>query len=107
MIGGVLTIAETEIFSALWPDYWTDEEFGEFCLWLALNPDAGDVIAGSGGCRKVRWSVAGRGKRGGVRVIYFKRLAERRIWLLVIYAKNVRATIGGDQLRVIRETIDG
>jgi hypothetical protein len=49
MIGGVLTIAETEIFSALWPDYWTDEEFGEFCLWLALNPNAGDVIAGSGG----------------------------------------------------------
>jgi len=78
----VLTIAETEIFSALWPDYWTAEEFGEFCAWLALNPDAGDdVIKGSGGCRKVRWSLAGRGKRGGARVIYLKRLAERKIWL--------------------------
>jgi hypothetical protein len=77
------------------------------CAWLALNPDAGDVIKGSGGCRKVRWSLAGRGKRGGVRVIYFKRLAESKIWLLVMYAKNVRASIGAEQLRQIRETISG
>jgi len=55
----------------------------------------------------VRWSVAGRGKRGGVRVIYFKRVVEQKIWLLVIYAKNVRASIRGDLLRKIRETIDG
>jgi RelE toxin of RelE / RelB toxin-antitoxin system len=103
----VLTIAETEIFSALWPDYWTAEEFGEFCTWLALNPDAGDVIKGSGGCRKVRWTVAGRGKRGGVRAIYCKRLAEGKIWLLVMYAKNVRASISTEHLRQIRETIDG
>ena len=103
----MLTIAETETFSDLWPDYWAAEEFGEFCAWLALNPDAGDVIKGSGGCRKVRWAVAGRGKRGGVRVIYFKRLAEGKIWLLTMYAKNVRAFISAEQLRQIRETIDG
>jgi hypothetical protein len=103
----VLTIAETEIFSALWPDYWTAEEFGEFCAWLAANPDAGDVIKGSGGCRKVRWGVSGRGKRGGVRVIYFRQLEEGKLWLLVMYAKNVRASIGADVLRQIRETIDG
>jgi hypothetical protein len=99
--------AETEVFSALWPDYWTTEEFGDFCAWLAVNPDAGEVIRGSGGCRKVRWGVAGRGKRGGVRVIYFKRLDEGRIWLLVMYAKNVRASISADVLREIRESIDG
>lgn len=102
----MLTIAETEIFSALWPDYWTAEEFGEFCTWLALNRDAGDVIKGSGGCRKVRWTVAGPGKRGGVRVIYFKCLAEGKIWLLVMYAKNVRASIDTEHLGQIRETID-
>ena len=51
--------------------------------------------------------MAGRGKRGGVRVIYFKRLAEGKIWLLVMYAKNVRASISADQLERIRETIDG
>ena len=53
----MFTIAETEIFSAIWPNYWTPEEFGDFCAWLALNPEAGDVIPSSGGCRKVRWVV--------------------------------------------------
>jgi hypothetical protein len=50
------TIVETPSFSALWPDYWSEEELGEFCFWLALRPEAGDVIRGSDGCRKVRWS---------------------------------------------------
>lgn len=42
------------------PDYWSEEELGEFCFWLAVRPDAGDVIQGSGGCRKVRWSREGK-----------------------------------------------
>lgn len=102
----MLTVAETDVFSGLWPDYWTTDEFGDFCAWLALNPDAGNVVPGSGGCRKVRWSIAGRGKCGGVRVIYFKQLTEHKMWLLVMYAKNVRASIRGDVLKKIRETID-
>ena len=68
------TIIETPTFTRLWPDYWTEEERGEFVAWLALHPEVGDVIKGSGGCRKVRWSRPGTGKRGGVRVIYFNRL---------------------------------
>lgn len=55
----MLTIAESDDFSVVWPKYWTAEEFGDFCAWLALNPEAGDVIPKSGGVRKVRWSVAG------------------------------------------------
>lgn len=50
----MLTIAETDDFSDIWPKYWTAEEFGDFCAWLALRPEAGDVIPGSSGCRKVR-----------------------------------------------------
>jgi hypothetical protein len=50
--------------------------------WLALNPEAGDVIKGSGGCRKVRWSRPGSGKRGGVRVIHYNRLKDGVIYLL-------------------------
>ncbi len=64
------TIIETPIFSADARDIWVEDERGEFCAWLAANPEAGDVIPGSGGCRKVRWARAGMGKRGGVRVIY-------------------------------------
>lgn len=103
----VLTIAETEIFSTIWPNYWTAEEFGDFCAWLAVNPLAGDVIKDSGGCRKVRWSVAGRGKRGGVRVIYFNRLANGTVWLMIMYAKNVRKDIDARVLVKLKETLDG
>ncbi|MDZ4056055.1 MAG: DNA-binding protein [Polynucleobacter sp.] len=65
------TVAETPIFQKYASDVWSDIERIEFINWIANNPDAGDVIPGSGGCRKVRWSSAGQGKRGGARVIYF------------------------------------
>jgi hypothetical protein len=79
----MLTVIETPIFTKLWPDYWSEDERGEFVAWLAARPQAGDVIPGSGGCRKVRWGRTGGGKRGGVRVIYFNQLADGRIWLLL------------------------
>src|SRR5690348_10571954 len=102
----MLTIVETTAFTAEWPRYWTPEEFGDFCAWLALQPEAGAVVPKSGGCRKVRWAVAGRGKRGGVRVIHFNRLANGEIWLLAIYAKNERASIPAHVLKKIAETIN-
>jgi len=67
-------------------DVWSDAERIEFINWIANNPEAGDVIPGSGGCRKVRWSSAGQGKRGGARVIYFN-ATEAAIWLLIVYKK--------------------
>lgn len=103
----MLTIAETEVFSAIWPKYWNADELGEFCAWLALNPEAGDVIPGSGGCRKVRWGMTGRGKRSGVRVIYFNRVDQGKIWLMTMYAKNVRENIDARILARIREMLDG
>jgi hypothetical protein len=78
----------------------------EFLTWLAANPEAGDVIPDSGGCRKIRWSRAGTGKRGGVRVIYFTRLSAGKIWLLVVYAKAVRANVPGHLLKAIRKEIE-
>lgn len=80
------TVAETPIFQKYASDVWSDVERIEFVNWIANNPDAGDVIPGSGGCRKVRWSSAGQGKRGGARVIYFN-ATEAAIWLLIVYKK--------------------
>jgi hypothetical protein len=100
------TIVETAIFQADAKDIWTEEERGEFCAWLALNPEAERVIPGAGGCRKVRWSMAGAGKRGGARVIYFNRLANDEIWLLVIYSKHVTESIPLHILRAIREAVE-
>jgi len=70
------------------------------------EPKPGDVIPASGGIRKVRWSRSGRGKRGGVRVIYFNRLTNGEIWLLLIYSKSARENIPAHVLRAIREEIE-
>jgi hypothetical protein len=58
----------------------------EFINYIAANPEAGDIIRESGGCRKVRWSRPGTGKRGGVRVIYFL-APDGTVWLLIVYSK--------------------
>ena len=100
------TIIETATFQEDARKIWSEEERGAFCAWLAVNPEAGEVISGSGGCRKVRWSMAGTGKRGGVRIIYFNRLANEEIWLLVIYSKSVRGNIPAHILKAIREVIE-
>jgi hypothetical protein len=82
----VRTVAETPIFQRYAADVWSDAERIEFINWIATNPTAGDVIPGSGGCRKVRWAGSGRGKRGGARVIYFNAVDDV-IWLLIVYTK--------------------
>ena len=102
----MLTLIESPLFSRLWPDYWTEDEHGEFATYLSANPEGGDLIAGSGGCRKIRWTRAGMGKRGGVRVIYTARLARGVLVLLTIYAKNVHDNIPAHVLRKIAEELD-
>lgn len=100
------TIVETPTFQEDADKIWTVEERGAFCAWLAANPEAGRVIPGSGGCRKVRWSIAGSGKRSGARVIYFNRFSNDEIWLLVIYSKSVTGNIPAHILKAIREAIE-
>lgn len=100
------TIIETPLFTADAQSIWQENERGEFCAWLAQHPEAGDVIPGSAGCRKVRWARQGMGKRGGVRVIYFNRLENGEIYLLVIYAKAVRGDIPAHILKAIKEEIE-
>ncbi len=81
------TVAETPIFQRYAQTVWSDAERVAFIDWIARHPTAGEVIPGSGGCRKIRWTRAGQGKRGGVRVIYFN-ADEATIWLLVVYSKT-------------------
>ncbi len=100
------TLIETPTFSADAKKLWSEAERGAFCAWLAAHPEIGEVIPGSGGCRKVRWTRPGMGKRGGVRIIYFTRLESGEIWLLVIYAKSVQGNIPAHLLKSIREVIE-
>ena len=103
----MLTVIESPLFTQIWADYWTEDERGEFAAFLSLNPTAGAVIPGSGGCRKIRWSRSGSGKRGGVRVIYSTQLKRGTVVLLVIYAKSAHDTIPSHLLRrIAREFAD-
>jgi hypothetical protein len=97
---------ETKLFTRLVDDYLSDEEYRELQVALIGNPNAGDVVPGSGGVRKLRWRAAGRGKRGGYRVIYFARLAQGVIWMLTMYPKNVAENIPAHVLRQIRKEVD-
>jgi hypothetical protein len=102
----VYTFVETKLFTRLIDEYLSDDEFAALQLYMIVNPEAGDLIKGSGGVRKLRWSGSGRGKRGGLRVIYYLRSQQGQIWLLTAYAKNVRDTISGAVLRKIKEELD-
>ena len=96
---------ETTKFTRLLPSYLTDEEYRGLQVYLMQKPDAGDLIRGSGGVRKVRWAPAGFGKSGAVRVIYYWKQSDHEIWMLTLYSKSERASIPGHMLRQIAEAI--
>ena len=102
----MLSIYETPTFVTEAAKVWSVEERLEFFSWIATEPEAGVVIPGSGGCRKVRWSRPGMGKQGGVRIIYFKYLEAGELCMLLVYPKSAKDNIPGYVLKAIREEIE-
>lgn len=100
-----MVFIETSIFTKLVYDYLTEDEYAGLQSYLLLRPDAGDVVSGTGGVRKLRWAMPGRGKRGGLRVIYYWKQSEHEIWMLTIYAKNEASAIPDHILRRIAAEI--
>lgn len=97
---------ESSLFTKMVYDYLSEEDYTAFQQFLLEQPEAGNIIKGSGGVRKVRWARAGSGKSGGVRVCYYTRNAAGQILLLVIYAKSVRASISGSVLKQLKEMLE-
>lgn len=89
----MFTVIETPTFQKEAAKVWTDAERMDFITWIAQNPTAGDVIPGAEGARKVRWAVQGKGKRGGVRVIYFNLSDDELVLLVAVYAKADKANM--------------
>jgi hypothetical protein len=102
----VLTVVESPIFQRLWPLYWDEEERAEFAAHIAAGPELGDVIRGSGGVRKVRWSRPGTGKSGGVRVIYLVRTDPGEVYLLTMFTKSAKENIPVAMLKEIRRALE-
>jgi hypothetical protein len=96
---------ETPVFTRQIRDLVDDEEYRLLRARLLANPDAGDLIPRSGGLRKIRDGIAGRGKRGGARVICYWVTAKAQMYRLVAYAKNVQDDLTEDQLRVMRALV--
>lgn len=97
---------ETTIFTKLLPKYLSDDEYRALQWYLLIYPDAGDLVRGSGGVRKVRWAPEGKGKSGGIRVMYYWKKSVKEIWLLTLYSKSEKATIPGHVLKKIAEEIE-
>jgi hypothetical protein len=84
----------------------SDDSYGALQTHLAKYPDAGDIIRGGGGLRKIRWAAKGHGKRGGVRVIYYWWMGKDRISMLFVYPKNEMDDLSAAQLKLLRQALE-
>ena len=104
----MLEFRETHVFTRDIATLLTDDEYAELQGALIVNPEAGDVIRETGGLRKIRWSQQrrGKGKRGGVRVIYYWYAKGSLIYMLLAYSKNERDDLTAAQKRLLVRLIE-
>ena len=101
----VMIFIETSKFTNLIEELLSDVEYANLQQYLLKKPDAGIVVKGSGGVRKLRWKKEGKGKSGGVRIIYYWKKSEDEIWMLTVYEKSKQENIPGHILKKIAEEI--
>lgn len=97
---------ETRIFTQDLNGLLNDDEYRAFQIFLSQNPLAGDVIQGTGGLRKIRWSAQEKGKRSGVRVIYYHVTLAAQIRLILIYRKGIKDDLDAHERKVLKELND-
>ncbi|MCH9328619.1 type II toxin-antitoxin system RelE/ParE family toxin [Enterobacter hormaechei] len=97
---------ETDIFTEDVKTLLDDDEYHRFQIFLATQPDYGDLIQSTGGLRKIRWLAGGKGKRSGVRVIYFHRTRECEIRLLLIYRKGIKDDLSAGEKAILKKMIE-
>ncbi|WP_414165402.1 type II toxin-antitoxin system RelE/ParE family toxin [Superficieibacter sp. BNK-5] len=97
-----MIFVETDVFTEYVTKLLDDDEYRKLQIFLTIQPDHGDVIPDTGGLRKIRWMVHGRGKRGGVRVIYFYRASSSEIRLLLIYRKGIKDNLTQQEKTILR-----
>lgn len=100
-----MEIIETPIFTKRITKLLTDEEYSELQWALIINPEAGAIISGAGGMRKLRWALPGSGKRGGLRIIYYLYTQDERIYLLLPYKKSEQEDLTDEQVKILSKYV--
>ena len=100
-----MTVVEVEPFSTKARQVWDEDDKLEFIGFVAHHPEAGALIPGTGGVRKLRWGRPGMGKRGGVRVVYYYHDRTLPLFLLTVYAKSERADLTPRERQAIRKLV--
>ncbi len=100
-----MVIIETSVFTRQVRELLSDQEYRELQIALVNRPNAGSVIVGSGGLRKIRWAMKGKGKRGGSRVIYYWAVTQEHLLMLLIYSKSERENLTREQLKTLRKIV--
>jgi hypothetical protein len=98
-----MVFIESAVFTRQVKELLTDESYARLQQCLAARPTMGDVIQGTGGLRKVRWSIPGGGKRGGVRVIYYYVSPLAQCRMLLVYRKGVKDDLSAAEKKVLRK----
>ena len=101
-----MVFLETLIFTRQVTELIDDDNYREMQQFLVRNPGRGKIIQGSGGIRKIEWTLAGRGKKGGMRVIYYWQVAASRILMLFLYPKNVQDDLTKEQLKRLKDIVE-
>jgi hypothetical protein len=100
-----MVIVETTVFTRCIKQLLDDDDYADLQATLVERPDAGDLIRGGHGLRKLRWKIEGGGKRGGVRVIYYWFTPDDQLWMLYAYAKAEREDLTRQQLKRLAEIV--
>ncbi|OGH04095.1 MAG: hypothetical protein A2600_14110 [Candidatus Lambdaproteobacteria bacterium RIFOXYD1_FULL_56_27] len=102
-----MQIIETSIFARQIVKLLKKQEYLDLRAQLAASPEAGVVIKGTGGARKLRWAAKGKGKSGGIRVIYYFQDSQGKIFLLLAYSKSDQDDLTPDQAKAVRKLVEG
>lgn len=101
-----MVIVETGVFTRVIGELLDDDDHADLQAVLADQPDLGDLIRATGGLRKMQWKIEGRGKRGGIRVIYYWSTPDDQLWMLYAYAKAEREDLTRQQVKQLAEIVN-
>lgn len=102
-----MEFVETSIFEKVSKTFLSEDELHQLQMTLSIYPTIGVIIQGASGLRKLRWMSSGKGKRSGLRIIYYLVTQEHKIFLLYVYKKSKQENLHSDYLRYLRSLVGG